>query len=99
MTIAWITGCFGAFVNPLRAAVQFSPGALALLAVYGLYATQIWWMLRRIGSFRPLTALLYPIPLLFFALLMLRSLLMTYVLRRVSWRGRRLDPKQNGSRS
>ncbi|MFN2290259.1 MAG: glycosyltransferase [Anaerolineae bacterium] len=99
MTIAWITGCFGAFVNPLRVALLASPGALALLAVYALYTAQIWWMMRRIGSFRPLTALLYPIPLIFFALLMLWSLLTTYVLRSVSWRGRRLDPNQNGSKS
>lgn len=97
MTIAWITGCFGAFVNPLQAAVPSPLSALALLAIYGLYAAQIWWMLSRIGSFRPLTAILYPIPLVFFALLMLRSLLMTYVLHRVSWRGRRLDPTQNGA--
>jgi 4,4'-diaponeurosporenoate glycosyltransferase len=99
LTIAWITGCFGAFVNPIRAAALRSPGALVLVAIYGLYAAQIWWMLHRIGSFRRLTAMLYPIPLIFFALLMLRSLFMTYVLRRVSWRGRLLDPNQNGSTS
>jgi 4,4'-diaponeurosporenoate glycosyltransferase len=99
MTVGWITGCFGAFVNPLRAAGLLSPSALVLLAIYGLYAAQIWWMLRRIGSFQHLTAVLYPIPLTFFALLMLRSLVMTYVLRRVPWRGRNVNPRSNRTNS
>ena len=38
-------------------------------------ATQLWWMLRRLGSFHWLTAVLFPIPLLAFVALFAWSLL------------------------
>ena len=89
LTIAWVTGCFRAWVDPLR--VLLTPGmpgiALAAL-VYILYALQVAWMLARIGRFRWWTSAFFPIPLVFFALIMVRSLVLIHVLRRVKWRGR-----------
>jgi hypothetical protein len=40
---------------------------------YAMYAAQLYWMLRTIGSFGPLTALLFPIPLVFFHVVYFRS--------------------------
>ncbi len=61
-----------------------APGVL----VYLLYAAQLHLLLRPIGRFKLLTALLYPVGLAFFAGVYLRSLVGTYMLRRVTWKGR-----------
>jgi hypothetical protein len=47
-------------------------------------------MLARIGNFRPLTALLYPVPQVFFLGVFLKSLLDAFVVKRVNWKGRSL---------
>jgi 4,4'-diaponeurosporenoate glycosyltransferase len=89
LTVAWITGCFGAFVTFLASVVPPAwpmSGLAALL--YGLYAIQIWWILRRLGSYQWWTALGYPVPLVFFTLVTLRSLLLTHLFGRVQWHGR-----------
>jgi 4,4'-diaponeurosporenoate glycosyltransferase len=63
--------------------------ALAALA-YGLVVGQLWWMLRRIGSFGLSTALLFPLPLAFFLVVFTRSTLLTAVRGRVTWKGREI---------
>jgi 4,4'-diaponeurosporenoate glycosyltransferase len=57
------------------------------LAAYAAVAVQVWVHLRRIGSFHPLVAALYPAPLAVFLAVLARSLLWR---RRVRWKGRRL---------
>jgi 4,4'-diaponeurosporenoate glycosyltransferase len=56
--------------------------------VYVAYATQLAVQLRRVGRFSPLTAALFPVPLAFFLAVFARSLVRTFVRRRVTWRGR-----------
>jgi hypothetical protein len=51
-------------------------------------AGQLGWMLRRIGSFRPWVAVLYPVPLAAFTYLVLRSAVVRAAGGRVPWRGR-----------
>lgn len=94
MVVAWIVGSIGT----VRYLVQSSLGASTVAigawgALYLGYAAQTYWMLFRIGSFRPYTALLYPIPLLFFILVFARSLILVFVLRRVSWKERTIEMK------
>jgi 4,4'-diaponeurosporenoate glycosyltransferase len=88
----WITGGFGALRHGL---VALAAGdGLALLAwgaCYLLYAGQTFWLLRRIGNFHPLTALAYPVPLLFFLGVFLHSLANTFGRRRVQWKGRSIE--------
>lgn len=60
--------------------------AVAWVALAG----QLWWMLRRLGSFHWLTAALFPIPLLAFVALFARSALLRASRRPVTWRGRRI---------
>lgn len=57
-------------------------------------AGHLAWMLRRIGSFRWWTSVVFPIPLSVFVYIFLRSLALTLIWRRVKWRGReiRLSP-------
>jgi 4,4'-diaponeurosporenoate glycosyltransferase len=63
---------------------------VAVLVAWVAVAMQVWWMLRRLGSFHWLSAILFPIPLLAFVALFLRSLVLRLTRRPVSWRGRRI---------
>ena len=94
LTVAWVWGCFDATFGLLRAIpASFTPDLWARLLAYGLYAVQIHWMLARIGRFCWWTALLFPLPLLYFGIIMLRSLILIHVLRRVAWRGRTISTR------
>lgn len=95
LTAAWVYGCFGAFSQPLRALAGGQAPWLGV-GLYALYAAQVGWMLTRIGSFRWWCAAAYPLALVFFVLVMLRSLVMIYILRRVSWRGRQVPTGHKG---
>ena len=58
-----------------------------------MWAWQLRSMLRRLGSFRWWTWALFPVPLLAFDAIFVRSIAHTVVRRSVRWRGRdvRLD--------
>ena len=56
-----------------------------------LTAAQLRALLRRAGSFRWWTWVLFPLPLLAFDLVFARSALLTVVRRSVRWRGRVVD--------
>ncbi len=98
LMIAWITGAtssvilLGLGIAALVGAGRAGPGDTAFgagtVGVYALYAGQAWWMLRRIGSFGPVTALAYPLPLAFFHAVFVRSLWLAKVRGSVTWRGR-----------
>lgn len=89
MVVSWVTGCFSAFIALFDAlSWPLTLSVVPFVFIYCLYAFQVWWMLRRIGSFRWWTATLFPIPLCFFALIMLRSFILIHILGRVQWRGR-----------
>jgi len=57
-------------------------------SAYLACAAQVAWFSRHIGSFRRLTALLYPLPLLFFFVVFARSALRSG--KQVSWKGRQI---------
>ena len=87
--ILWITGCTIALVSfiPYGADGKFVLFSLSTL-LYLLYVLQIFWMFRRIGDFGFLTALLYPLPLLFFVFIFANSFLNTFIVKKVTWKGR-----------
>ncbi|HVO40572.1 MAG TPA: glycosyltransferase [Spirochaetia bacterium] len=88
----WISGCASASFFGARWLVSGNTAAaLTAMAFYVLYAGQAFWMFRRIGSFGLHSAFLFPIHLVFFAAVFVRSLVLTFLLRRVSWKGRRID--------
>jgi 4,4'-diaponeurosporenoate glycosyltransferase len=67
--------------------------AVAWIAV----AWQLRSMLRRIGSFRWWTWVLFPVPLLAFDVIFARSAALTLVRRSVRWRGREVDLSSRSS--
>lgn len=75
LVLVWMSGMIGA-------AADRQP------VLYALYVLQLAVLFRRVGRFSPLTAVVYPIPLLFFVGVFLRSLVLTFVRRQVRWRGR-----------
>ena len=103
LMVAWLTGAASAIiVFALGIAALAGSGSVgggmanpwfgaAGVGLYVLYAAQMWWMMRRIGSFGPLSALLYPLPLAFFYLVFARSAWLTWVRGMVTWRGRRIE--------
>ena len=68
-------------------------GWLTIPIVYPLSAIQLFVLGRRAGSIHPLTAALYPIAVLVFVLIFLRSVVTLVAGRDVAWKGRRVDPR------
>jgi 4,4'-diaponeurosporenoate glycosyltransferase len=91
MTAAWVTALGGAALDLVGAvSVGSTPSWPAALAVYLAFVVQVALLGRRTGSFPVVTALLYPVPLVAFMLLFLRSVWRTGVRGGVVWRGRSL---------
>jgi 4,4'-diaponeurosporenoate glycosyltransferase len=92
MIIAWIAGSCTSVILLLMAAFAGSLSALMPSGIlYLLFAVQIWFMLMRVGSFRFYTALLYPIPLLFYLAVFTRSSFIVAFKKEVSWKGRQME--------
>jgi 4,4'-diaponeurosporenoate glycosyltransferase len=89
LLVFWITGMVNAFLAPLSLFWGWSaPYGIVSLAALSLWLASLYISARRIGSFSPLAVLLYPLQLLFFTAIVLRSFVLTRFLHRVSWRGR-----------
>lgn len=89
LIVLWIAGGFSTTRHLLQYGMQGDWTSISVWAVMNLlYVTQIFWMLRRIGNFRLPTAGFFQIPLFFFLVVFILSLFRTFVLRRVSWKGR-----------
>jgi 4,4'-diaponeurosporenoate glycosyltransferase len=92
MVVAWISGALGIMRNLAEAMAAFDSLQMLLWgALYVLFASQIYWMLFRIGNFRIVTALLFPIPLLFFLTVFFYSIFLVFLRRKVEWKGRTID--------
>lgn len=85
--VLWITAMGSAAVAVVDAARGRTSVALALIA-YAAVVAQLTVMFRRVGRFGPLTALAYPVLLVVFVGVFVRSLWRTHVRRSVAWRGR-----------
>jgi 4,4'-diaponeurosporenoate glycosyltransferase len=81
--VAWMIGLM---LAPLGWAVF--GGALPWGAVYLSCAAQVGWLVRPVGAFRWYSALLYPVPLVFFFLVFALSALRSG--KAVSWKGREI---------
>ncbi len=85
--VAWLCVAHAVAVGAATALVDHDGWPLWAVA-WVLVAAQLGWLLRRLGSFRWWTWVLFPVPLAFFDLVFARSLLRTLVRRSVRWRGR-----------
>ena len=83
LTIVWLGGLFFA---PIGVVTTGAP--LLWLAVYGLCAVQVAWLLRRAGTFHWSAAFFYPVLVLFFFAVFTRSVFRSG--KTVSWKGRKI---------
>jgi 4,4'-diaponeurosporenoate glycosyltransferase len=83
----WITSLGSAALSVLDAVQGDLPGWTAA-AIYAAFTVQLVIMFRQVGRFGPITALCFPVLVLCFMGIFLRSLWRTYVRRAVRWRGR-----------
>jgi 4,4'-diaponeurosporenoate glycosyltransferase len=93
---AWITG--GMAVTRLLIQSLFFPQVIDLtqwILIDLLFAAQLFWMLIRIGNFHWLTAFFFQIPLIFFIVVFFISLVKTFFLKQVTWKGRTFKPGQD----
>ena len=92
IVVAWIVGCVGVARHLIQTIFAGNTTLIILgAALYLCYVLQIYWMLFRIGRFRFHTALLFPIPLLFFIVVFARSMILIFFKKSVQWKGRSID--------
>jgi 4,4'-diaponeurosporenoate glycosyltransferase len=97
LVFLWITGAFQACLSLLWPLSEPDWATIGLpILLYLAFAFQIGWILRRIGDFPVWTAALFPIPLVLFALVMVRSLGLAHVVHRVTWKGRVISTARRG---
>jgi len=91
-SVAWIAGAVLAAMWAGWGLAVWRPLQLACGgALYLIFLLQLWSILRRIGSFRFVTALVYPIPLLFYLVVFARSSIFALFGKKVTWKGREID--------
>jgi len=86
--IAWV----GGGISAIRYTIEtiYSMNTISILvwtSAYLGYAIQVYWMLFRVGTFKFYTALFYPVSLLFFLAIFLRSFFLIFIRRSVRWKG------------
>jgi len=95
LAVLWVAGGVGVTRQAIQAlALGNSTLLTGWMLLYLLFALQYHWMLRRIGNFGILTALLFPLPLLFFVVIFILSILRTFLFRKVLWKGRSISTRQ-----
>jgi 4,4'-diaponeurosporenoate glycosyltransferase len=98
-TIVWIGGSLSTTRYLSEALINLNMLTILVWgAAYIAYAAQIWWMFRRVGTFNYLTALFYPISLLFFLLVFLLSFFLIFIQRSVKWKGVKINLKDKSTR-
>lgn len=89
MLVCWIFGGISLTRHLIQSFVRGDINEIMTwLMIDVLYAVQIHWMLFRIGNFGVRTASFFQIPLIFFAVIFFISVLKTFVIRQVRWKGR-----------
>lgn len=86
---AWMAGAGVAIRLAVVGSLMATPSWLLLgFAAYSAYVIQIHWMQERIGNFGLTAAIGYPITLLFFVVVFLRSLRLMWFKQAVRWKSR-----------
>ncbi len=89
MIVAWISGGVGVTSQLIQSVILGNmTDFVGWFMLDVLYIFQIYWMLLRIGNFGFSTALLFQIPLLFFVIVFIISILRIFLIRKVRWKGR-----------
>lgn len=92
MIFIWITACTSAFLHLISSILFLSPPAVALyLIIYLGFALELYYLSRRIGSFKKIAILCYPVMLAAFFIIFAYSVFMKLFRKPVSWKGRKID--------
>lgn len=90
----WIFGGVHLSIHLLQSMIDKNiPEIIVYGSLNALFIVQIRWMLIRIGNFSIISALFFQIHLLFFITVFILSIVKTFVLRSVKWKGRSLSTK------
>ncbi|HEX6420912.1 MAG TPA: glycosyltransferase [Acidimicrobiales bacterium] len=93
-TAAWVASCAAVATAGVRGGVAWATGTgpppAVAAAAWLVVAGELWWMLRRVGSWRPWAALAFPVPLAVFVGVFARSAALALLGREVTWRSRRV---------
>jgi 4,4'-diaponeurosporenoate glycosyltransferase len=92
--VAWIGALGTVVLAPVQGTLHWPVAAVCYVSA----AAQLFVLSREAGRFSPITALLFPLLILFFFVVFARSLYRTLILRRVPWRGRELDLRRTVAR-
>lgn len=84
----WVSGLVAAALA--LPALATKPG-WEMVAAYLAAVITLRYLLARVGSFRWWVSLLFPIPVMWFVLVFLRSTTLTFLRREVRWRGRTIS--------
>ena len=93
LSAGWITGATVAVILTVAATFSASPYAQTWTApgLYALFALQLALMLRRIGSFKAWTWIVFPVPLFFYLFVFTQAAARRAMGRETSWKGRSID--------
>ncbi|WP_185601624.1 glycosyltransferase family 2 protein [Paenibacillus sp. 598K] len=95
LSSVWMAALLGCALQTMAIPGLLAAGeyyaATAAAAGYGVACLSVRLAGRTAGSFRTYTSLFYPLFLLFFFGLFAYALLRSYIVRRVSWKGRSVD--------
>ena len=95
LIVAWICGSIGTTRGLIESIAATNNAQIAISGgLYFLYSAQIYWMLARTGNFKFYTALLYVIPVAFFVVVFIYSLIRIFVVKSVIWKGREISLKR-----
>ena len=85
LSIAWISALWS---TALLLVIPHGYGRASLAIAYALFALQITWIARRLGSYRFLTCVLFPLPLAYFCAVFGRAAALRALGHKAMWRGR-----------
>ncbi|MGL4337996.1 MAG: glycosyltransferase [Turicibacter sp.] len=83
LIFVWICGCLSIYYLLLH-----SPNLVIAMMLYVIYVQQLMVISQKIGSFKKATIWLFPVFLFIFISIFVYSLIKTYVLKTVKWKGR-----------
>ena len=91
--ILWVSAGFVITIAAIRSLLL--DNFILLWAVfYFAYSLQLFWMLKRIGSFRIFSAIFYPVHLLFYTIVFFRSLYYQISGKKIKWKSREVKAER-----
>lgn len=88
--IMWISGGFTISIS-LIFTLFISDYILLSSIGYILFSIQMYWMLHRIGTYKIISALIFPLHLLFFVIIFSRSIYYQVTKKKIQWKSRNVS--------